>query len=223
MNKVAIVVLSGGLDSTTCAYIAKNKGFDIVALHFNYGQKTLNKELETFRAICDVLDIETKKRYEIDLPFFTKIGCSALTDKDIDVPIDGLDDNIPITYVPFRNGIFLSIATALAIKYNSFDIFIGVVSEDGSGYPDCTKEFIKNQQNCINEGANTKHHITIQTPLIDKTKEQIVHIAKDLSVAISKTWSCYKDEFEACGVCDSCRLRLNGFNLAGETDPIDYE
>ena len=217
----AVVILSGGMDSTTTAYIAKNQGYEVIAVHFNYGQRTEKKELKSFENICKELEIT--KKYVIDLDFFTQIGASALTDKNISVPIDGLEDGIPVTYVPFRNGIFLSIATSIAEKENANAMFIGVVEEDSSGYPDCRENFIQSMQNSINLGTKDETQIEIKTPLIHLKKEDIVQKAIEEGVKLNLTWSCYQNENKACGVCDSCRLRLKGFEKAGIKDPIDYE
>ena len=216
----AVVVLSGGMDSTLSTFIAKQKNYEIIALHFNYHQRTQNKELKAFREICDYLKIDN--RYEIDLDFFSHIGASALTDKNIKVPTDGLKPRVPITYVPFRNGIFLSIASAIAEKENAKAIFIGVVEEDSSGYPDCTNSFISKMQSAINEGTKKQTNIKIFTPLIHLKKEDIVKEALKLNVPLELTWSCYQNEDKACGVCDSCRLRLKGFEKAGVKDKIEY-
>ena len=220
-NKKALCILSGGMDSTLSAYMAKNEGYELVALHFNYGQRTQNKELEAFRAICEDLNITHK--YEIDIPFFTQIGASALTDTSIDVPIDGVKPGVPITYVPFRNGIFLSIAAAIAEKEEATALFIGVVEEDSSGYPDCTDTFIDKMTQAINQGTKKTTHIEIKTPLVHLMKSDIVKKSLELNVPLHHTWSCYKEEKEACGVCDSCRLRLNGFKGANAVDPISYK
>ncbi|WP_044416366.1 7-cyano-7-deazaguanine synthase QueC [Halarcobacter anaerophilus] len=221
MSKKAVCILSGGMDSTLASYIAKDEGYDIIAVHFNYGQRTQNKELESFRNICKDLEIEQK--YEIDIPFFTQIGASALTDKSIDVPTQGVKPGVPITYVPFRNGIFLSIATAIAEKEEAQALFIGVVEEDSSGYPDCTDPFIKKMTSAINEGTKESTKLEIKTPLVKLMKSDIVKKALELNVPLEHTWSCYKEEEEACGVCDSCRLRLNGFKEANAVDPIPYK
>lgn len=220
-NKKAICILSGGMDSTLASYIAKNDGYEIIAVHFNYGQRTEKRELEAFRNICD--DLEINEKYEIDIPFFTQIGASALTDKDIDVPTGGVEAGVPITYVPFRNGIFLSITAAIAEKEEATAMYIGVVQEDSSGYPDCTDKFIADITKAINQGTKESTNIEIKTPLVHLSKAQIVSKAIELDVPLEHTWSCYKEEDEACGLCDSCRLRLNGFNLANTKDPIPYK
>ncbi len=220
-TKKAICILSGGMDSTLASYIAKNDGYEIIAVHFNYGQRTEKRELQAFRNICE--DLKISEKYEIDIPFFTQIGASALTDDSIDIPIDGVEEGVPVTYVPFRNGIFLSITAAIAEKENAEAMYIGVVQEDSSGYPDCTDEFIANITKAINEGTKDSTKIEIKTPLVHLTKSQIVTKALELNVPLKHTWSCYKEEDEACGVCDSCRLRLNGFKLANTTDPIPYK
>lgn len=219
--KKAVVILSGGMDSSTCAYIAKKSGYEIIALHLNYKQKTQARELKAFQDICDSLDVS--KRYEIDVDFFAQIGASALTDNNIAVPVDGIKPGVPVTYVPFRNGIFISIATAIAEKEDAVALFIGVVEEDSSGYPDCTDSFISKMSSAINEGTKKETKLEIVTPLVKLKKEEIVSLAVSLGVPLELTWSCYKNENKACGVCDSCRLRLKGFEMAGIQDKIFYE
>ena len=221
LTKKAICILSGGMDSTLASYLAKKDGYEIIAVHFNYGQRTQNRELKAFRDICD--DLGILEKYEIDIPFFTQIGASALTDMSIDVPTGGIEAGVPITYVPFRNGIFLSITAAIAEKEGATAMYIGVVQEDSSGYPDCTDSFISDMTKAINQGTKEETKIEILTPLVHLSKAQIVQEAVKLNVPLEHTWSCYKEESEACGVCDSCRLRLNGFKLAGVTDPIKYK
>ncbi len=221
MNKKAVCIISGGMDSALAATIAKNEGYEIIALHFNYNQKTQDKELECFNLIAN--DLEVKDKYIIDLDFFKQIGATALIGDEFDVPIDGIKPGIPITYVPFRNGIFLSIAAALAQKHNAQAIFIGVVEEDSSGYPDCRESFIKSMQNSINLGLRDDTNIEIKTPLIHLSKADIVKKALNLGVKLEHTWSCYKNSDKACGLCDSCRLRLKGFKEAGVKDLIEYE
>ncbi|MDP3466148.1 MAG: 7-cyano-7-deazaguanine synthase QueC [Sulfuricurvum sp.] len=216
----ALCIMSGGMDSTLVAYIMKSRGYEIIALHFNYGQRTLTKELEAFRAICT--DVGVSEKYEIDLDFFKTIGASALTDHTIDVPIGGVEAGVPITYVPFRNGIFLSIATAIAEKERCEVIAIGVVEEDSSGYPDCRDTFIQSFQQSANLGTKETTHISIEMPLVHLQKSQIVQESLRLGAPLHLTWSCYQSDDKACGVCDSCRLRLRGFERAGIKDPIEY-
>jgi len=220
MKKIAVCIISGGMDSALSATIAKSSGYDIIGVHFNYGQRTQDRELESFRGV--IRELGVIKDYEIDLDFFSQIGASALTDSSISVPIGGLEDGVPITYVPFRNGIFLSIASAIAEKHSASAIYIGVVEEDSSGYPDCRASYISSMQNAINLGTKDETKIEIKMPLVDMKKSQIVEKSIELKVPLELTWSCYQSEDRACGVCDSCRLRLNGFKEAGAKDPIRY-
>jgi 7-cyano-7-deazaguanine synthase len=220
MKKIAVCIISGGMDSALSAKIAQKEGYEIVALHFNYGQRTKTKELNCFRKVAD--SVVAVKQYEIDLPFFEAIGASALTDKSINVPTGGIEEGVPITYVPFRNGIFLSIASAVAEKHGAEALFIGVVEEDSSGYPDCRESYINQMQKAINLGTKDETNLSIKMPLVALKKSQIVTQSKALGVPLENTWSCYKEEDKACGVCDSCRLRLKGFAEAGYVDPIAY-
>jgi len=163
------------------------------------------------------------ERYEIELPFFTQIGASALTDPSIEVPTGGIEPGVPVTYVPFRNGIFLSIAAAIAEKHGADAIVIGVVEEDSSGYPDCRENYIKAMERAINLGTKEETSIEIKMPLVHLRKSQIVSTALEIGVNLGHTWSCYREEKEACGLCDSCRLRLEGFRQAGVEDPVPYQ
>nr|MCH9739873.1 7-cyano-7-deazaguanine synthase QueC [Campylobacterota bacterium] len=213
MSKKAVCIISGGMDSALSAKIAKNEGYEVIALHFNYGQRTEKKELESFRKIASKLDVIDS--YEIDLDFFKQIGASALTDSSLDVPTGGVEAGVPITYVPFRNGIFISIATAIAEKHGAEALFIGVVEEDSSGYPDCRESYIDAMESAINLGTKDETALSIKMPLVHMNKEQIVQKSLALNVPLEDTWSCYKQEDKACGLCDSCRLRLKGFEKAG--------
>ncbi len=221
MKKRAVCIMSGGMDSTLSAYLMRDAGYDIIAVHFNYGQNTQTKELECFENIVKELNVTNK--YVLDLDFFQQLGASALTDKSIEVPTTGLQEGVPVTYVPFRNGIFLSMAAAIAEKEGASVISIGVVEEDSSGYPDCREAYIEAMQKAINLGTKDETNIEIKMPLVHLKKSQIVKEALQHNVALELTWSCYKNEQKACGVCDSCRLRLNGFEQAGVKDPIAYE
>jgi len=221
LTKKAVCIISGGMDSALSSAVAKQDGFEIIALHFNYGQRTEKKELECFRLLAK--EFQAIKTYEIDLPFFTQIGASALTDSSIDVPTDGIKEGVPITYVPFRNGIFLSIATAVAEKEGASAIYIGVVEEDSSGYPDCRESYMEAMERAINLGTKDETKLKIKRPLVNMKKSQIVQKSLELGVKLEYTWSCYKEEDKACGVCDSCRFRLKGFEEAGVKDPIVYK
>jgi len=221
MKKKAVCIISGGMDSALSAKIAQEEGYEIIALHFNYGQRTEAKELTCFREVAQ--DVEASEVYEVDLPFFEQIGASALTDKRIEVPTGGIEEGVPVTYVPFRNGIFLSIAASVAEKHGAEALFIGVVEEDSSGYPDCRESYIEQMQKAINIGTKDETHLTIKMPLVAMNKSEIVQKSLEMEVPLASTWSCYKSEKKACGVCDSCRLRLRGFERAGVKDPIEYQ
>ena len=222
----AVVLLSGGLDSATALAIAKDEGFEPYALSFSYGQRH-GRELECATAVARSLGAADHRVAKIDLRLF---GGSALTD-DIDVPKRGLDEigtGIPVTYVPARNTIFLSFALAWAEVLGSSDIHIGVNALDYSGYPDCRPEYIAAFERMANlatkAGVEGRMRLTIHTPLIALTKGQIIRRGLELGVDYSLTSSCYdpSPEGEACGGCDSCRLRLKGFAEAGVPDPIRY-
>ncbi|AQW85292.1 7-cyano-7-deazaguanine synthase [Campylobacter pinnipediorum subsp. caledonicus] len=219
--KKAVCIMSGGMDSTLCAVLAKKQGYDIVALHFDYNQRTMSREKRAFKEICDKIGVV--KKVELDVSFISDIGANALTDLSMDIRKDGVADDVPNTYVPFRNGIFISIAAALAEKEGAEALFIGVVEEDSSGYPDCSDEFIKSINDAINKGTKDSTNIKIHMPLVHLSKADIVKSSLQNNSPLELTWSCYENEDEACGLCDSCRLRLNGFELAGAKDPIRYK
>jgi len=219
--KKALCIISGGMDSTLCAYLAKKQGFELIALHFDYKQRTQSKEKSCFKQICKALGIE--KSYIFNTDFLATIGNNSLTDTSLPIPKNSLNKNeIPNSYVPFRNGIFLSIAASLAEKELCEAIFIGVVDEDGSGYPDCTKEFIKKAEAFINEGRANKIKTKLKAPLLGLHKADIVRLAIKENVPLELTWSCYEREDKACGLCDSCLLRLKAFEKAGFKDKIPY-
>lgn len=226
--KKAVILLSGGLDSSTCVAIAQDQGFETYGLSFHYGQRD-TRELDAARAVAAAMAIRRHEVIDIDLRAF---GGSALTD-DIDVPKGRssaeMEDEIPVTYVPARNTIFLSFALAYAETLEANDIFIGVNALDYSGYPDCRPEYIAAFQNmarlATKIGVEGDVGVKINTPLIDMTKAEIIKTGLELGVDYSLTTSCY-DPSEAgiaCGQCDSCLLRLKGFSEAGSSDPIRYQ
>ena len=226
--KKAVVLLSGGLDSSTCVAIAKDRGFEVYGLSFSYGQRD-NHELNAARKVAKSMNINRHEIIDIDLRAF---GGSALTD-DIDVPKgrseEEIDDEIPVTYVPARNTIFLSFALAFAETIESYDIFIGVNALDYSGYPDCRPEYITSFQEmarlATKIGVEGDDGVRINTPLIDMTKAEIIKTGLSLGVDYSMTTSCYDpaQDGSACGECDSCLLRLKGFKEASGIDPIRYK
>jgi 7-cyano-7-deazaguanine synthase len=215
-----VSILSGGMDSTLACARMRAEGHEVIAVHFDYKQRTESKEREAFHAVCDHYGID--RRYVIPLDFFKTIGASALTDEAIGVPKGAPGAGVPITYVPFRNGIFLALAAAIAEKEEAEAIVIGAVEEDSSGYPDCRESFLNAMQEAINHGTKEQTHITLLAPLVHLKKEQIVTEAARLKVPMHLTWSCYEQSEAACGECESCHLRLKGFKKAGLNDPIAY-
>jgi len=209
------------MDSSVTAAIAAID-HALCFLHVNYGQRTQNKEEQAFNALCDYF--QPVKKLVIDISYLEKIGGSALIDRSIDVPVGNqvYQQKVPVTYVPFRNAHFLAMAVSWAEVIGASKIYIGAVEEDSSGYPDCREEFYTAFQSAIDKGTK-EGCIKIVTPLIHKTKAEIVKIGNHLGVPFQLTWSCYKEEDEACGVCDSCRLRLKGFEEAGLKDPLPYK
>ncbi|MDR2400654.1 MAG: 7-cyano-7-deazaguanine synthase QueC [Deferribacteraceae bacterium] len=216
----AVVVLSGGLDSAVALAFANNAGYQVSALHVNYGQRTELKELNSFNLICGHFGVF--ERLVADIGYLKAIGGSSLTDGNIPIEKGGVDPSrIPSTYVPFRNTHLLSIAVSWAEVKGASKIFIGAVEEDSSGYPDCRKGYFE-KFNELLAVALVQKKVTVETPLIDLNKGDIVKLGIKLGVPFELTWSCYGESEEACGVCDSCRLRLNGFKAAGVADPIRY-
>lgn len=219
----AVVVLSGGMDSTVCAALAaKDHGPDAVAaLHVDYGQRTEARERKAFEAICDRLGIS--RRLVVRNQALSQIGGSALTDSQIAVPEAGAEigSHVPITYVPFRNAHFLSVAVSWAEVLGAENIYIGAVQQDSSGYPDCRPEYYDAFNEVIRRGTK-EGNIRISTPLIALTKAEIVQLGLELAAPFDLTWSCYSREDSACGACESCVLRLRAFTAAGSVDPIPY-
>lgn len=217
----AIVALSGGMDSCVTAAIAL-QNFEVAAAHFNYGQRTQARELKAFNDVCDFFKIE--KRLVIDFSHFAKIGSSSLTDNKIEVTKADLGNKeIPTSYVPFRNANILSACVSWAEVLNAKAVFIGAVYEDASGYPDCRPEFYSAFEKMIDIGTKPETKIEILTPIIRMTKAEIIKKGVELSAPLHLTWSCYQNEDEACGVCDSCAFRLRGFQQAGIDDRIPYK
>ena len=220
-KNIAVAALSGGMDSCVTAAIAR-QNFELALLHINYGQRTEKRELQAFNDIADFYNV--KKRLIIDYSHLAEIGGSSLTDYSKEVTrADLANKNIPSSYVPFRNANILSACTSWAEVIKAERIYIGAVYEDSSGYPDCRPEFFKAFEEVINIGTKPNTNIKIKTPLINFSKSEIVKKGIELGAPLHLTWSCYKNEDEACGECDSCALRLRGFQQAGIEDPIKYK
>ncbi|MCG2575703.1 7-cyano-7-deazaguanine synthase QueC [Dechloromonas sp. XY25] len=223
MMKPAVVLLSGGLDSATCLAIARSQGFDAYCLSFDYGQRH-NAELKAAERVVQALGAREHRVLSLGLAQF---GGSALTDTSIAVPTEGVQPGIPVTYVPARNTIMLSLALAWAEVLGSMDIFVGVNAVDYSGYPDCRPEYIaafEKMANLATKFGVEGHKLTIHAPLIDLSKADIIRTGTALGVDYGLTVSCYQADSEgrACGACDSCRLRAEGFAAAGVADPTLY-
>ncbi|MGD8192400.1 7-cyano-7-deazaguanine synthase QueC [Brevibacillus ginsengisoli] len=221
-KKKAVVVLSGGLDSTTCMGIAKEAGYELYPLTFDYGQLH-NREVEQAKQIASFFEVPAHKI--VNMGFLREIGGSALTDDSVEVPTDGVEDGIPSTYVPARNLIFLSLATAYAEVIGAEKIYVGVSAVDFSGYPDCRPAFIESMNETINLATRVGSEgtdLVIEAPLQHLSKQQTIELGLSLGVPYHLTTSCYQGGDEACGVCDSCRLRIKGFKEAGAKDPIAY-
>jgi len=210
------------MDSSTLAYLAKSDGYDICALHLNYGQRTERKELASAKKIASLLKADAF--IEISLDYFTKFGASSLTDNNVAVEeFDPARAHVPNTYVPFRNANLLSIATSFAEAKGAEAIYIGVQSLDYSGYPDCRPQFIEAFQRVIDLGTKDTTQITLKTPFIHMTKTDILRVGMKLGVPYEDTWSCYRNEGKACGSCGSCHFRKEAFAAVGMKDPIPYE
>jgi len=220
-KEIVVVAVSGGMDSCVTAALA-NEDYELAFAHINYGQITEQRELKAFNDIADFYKVT--KRLVIDYTHLSKIGGSSLTDKNIEVSKADLSNKeIPSSYVPFRNANILSACTSWAEVLNAGAIFIGAVDEDSSGYPDCRPEFFKAFEKVIETGTKPLTNIRIVTPVIHFSKAEIVKKGIELKAPLELTWSCYQNEDEACGICDSCALRLKGFQAAGIEDPIAYK
>jgi 7-cyano-7-deazaguanine synthase len=218
----AVVCLSGGMDSAVCAALAA-RDYEAYALHFSYGQRTAGREFKSASQIAEALHFQDFLRLTIDI--FRRIGGSALTDTGIAVPQapahEPIGQSVPVTYVPFRNAHFLSAAVSWAEVLGARRIFIGAVEQDSSGYPDCRPAYYEAFQQVIRTGTRDGE-IRVETPLIRMRKREIVGLGLELEAPFHLTWSCYSGEEIACGVCESCVLRLRAFREAGIEDPIPY-
>jgi 7-cyano-7-deazaguanine synthase len=215
----AVVLLSGGMDSCVCAALA-TRDHDVAAVHVSYGQRTEGREQRAFAGICDRLGITDRLVVRSDA--LRAIGGSALTDERIAVPEShAIGQDVPVTYVPFRNAHFLSVAVSWAEVLGAEKIYIGAVEQDSSGYPDCRPEYYR-AFNAVIKAGTKEGRIEIVTPLIAMRKAEIVKLGLELGAPLDLTWSCYSREDRGCGVCDSCVLRLRAFQAAGVADPIPY-
>ncbi|MDH3267769.1 MAG: 7-cyano-7-deazaguanine synthase QueC [Ignavibacteria bacterium] len=227
-KEMAVVAVSGGMDSCVTASIA-NKNFELAFAHINYGQRTEKRELKAFYDIADYFGV--KERLVVDYSHLSKIGGSSLTDKNIEISIANLSSKrnlpagrqVPTSYVPFRNAKILSACVSWAEVLNATAVFIGAVYEDSSGYPDCRPEFFSAFEKMVDLGTKPETKIKIETPIIQLSKAEIIKQGIELNAPLHLTWSCYQNEDEACGVCDSCALRLRGFQKAGIEDRIPYK
>ena len=214
-----MVLLSGGMDSCVCAALAA-RDYDAAAVHVSYSQRTEERERESFLGVCDALGI--RDRLVIRNEAFRLIGGSALTDRRIAVPESHtLGKEIPVTYVPFRNAHFLAVAVSWAEVLGAEKVYVGAVEQDSSGYPDCRPAYYQ-AYNAVIRAGTKEGRIEVITPLIAMRKHEIVRLGLELGAPFHLTWSCYSREDRACGVCDSCVLRLRAFREAGAQDPIPY-
>ena len=220
MSELAVVLVSGGMDSLAVAAIANEECKNLAFLHLNYGQKTQKKEEECFEKICNFYQVKDKKIVNMD--FLSQIGGSSLTDQNINVSdYKGDSDEIPSSYVPFRNTHILALATSWAEVIGATKIYIGANVEDSPGYPDCRPEYYEAFNQLIKKGTKDGN-IEVLTPIIHMKKAEVVKLLLDKNAPIESSWSCYAREDKACGKCDSCALRLRGFQEANTIDPIEY-
>ncbi len=221
-NSLAIVLVSGGMDSLVCAAHANENHSRLAFLHIQYGQNTASKEYECFSKIADYYHVPNDLRLVVNLETLQKIGGSSLTDKSIQVSkFEGDSDIIPSSYVPFRNAHILSTAVSWAEVLHATKIYIGANEEDSPGYPDCRPAYYEAFNTLIKVGTKNQD-IEIHTPVISLNKTEIIEWANKLKAPLQLTWSCYAQNDKACGVCDSCALRLRAFKKLGQQDPIEY-
>lgn len=219
----AVVLVSGGMDSCVTLAEAVHRGLEPALMHVQYGQRTQSRERRAFDAVADHFKVPLPHRLVVDISHLAAMGGSSLTDAREEVEDGHLDaPGVPRTYVPFRNGNLLAMAGSWAEVLGAQSIWLGVVEEDGSGYPDCRGEFIRAMEMALRLGTAALDTLEIQTPLIGLDKAGIVRRGQELGAPFHLTWSCYRGEDRACGTCDSCLLRLRGFQRAGMMDPIPY-
>jgi len=220
-NKSAVILVSGGMDSATAVYEAIEQGYEPCFLHTSYGQRTENKEYECAESLAE--EVDAADFLHIETEHLAQIGESSLTDDEMDVADADLDsDEIPTSYVPFRNSNLLSMATSYAEATDSSALFIGAHAEDFSGYPDCRPEFFEAFQKVIDVGTKPETEIELKAPFVEWSKTEIAERGIELDVPYEITWSCYRHDEPACGTCDACAFRLEAFRNAGMRDPIEY-
>jgi 7-cyano-7-deazaguanine synthase len=221
-DPIAVVLASGGMDSCVTTAIASTENRKLALLHVSYGQLTERRERRAFNDVADFYGVD--RRLDVSIEHLAKIGGSSLTDKKIEVTEADLDNKeIPTSYVPFRNANMLAIAVSWAEVIGANAVYIGAVAEDSSGYPDCRAEFYEAFQKTIDTGTKPNTCIELRTPIIHLTKAEIVKKGIELGAPLHLSWSCYRSEDLPCGTCDSCALRLRGFEKAGIKDPVRYK
>ncbi len=223
MKQLAVVLLSGGLDSCVTAAVAR-RNLDLALFFLDYGQRTNARERSAFLEIADYYGVPERRRLAAGTDVLRQVGGSALTDRNVPVPdADVVRNEVPATYVPFRNALLLSFGVSWAESIGASSVYLGAVEEDSSGYPDCTQAFCDAFARAVDSGTRPESHIRIVTPVIHLRKHQIVRLGVELGAPLHLTWSCYRNSDRACGRCDSCILRLKAFETAGIPDPIQCE
>jgi 7-cyano-7-deazaguanine synthase len=221
MSEKAVILVSGGMDSATAVYEAMDRGYDPLFLHTSYGQRTETKERECAEALAE--EVDAADFLHVETGHLAQIGASSLTDDDIEVEeADMESEEIPTSYVPFRNANLLSMATSYAEAQGASAIFIGAHSEDFAGYPDCRPAFFDAFQQVVDVGTKPETEISLEAPFVEWSKTDIAERGLELGVPYEHTWSCYRADAPACGTCDSCAFRLQAFQQAGVSDPIAY-
>ena len=221
MTDRAVILVSGGMDSATAVYEAMERGYDPYFLHTSYGQRTEHKERQCAEALAE--EVDAADVLHVETEHLARIGASSLTDEAIEVSDADLDsEEIPSSYVPFRNANLLSMAVSYAEANDCSAVFIGAHSEDFAGYPDCRPEFFEAFQQVVDVGTKPETEISIEAPFVEWSKTEIAERGLELDVPYELTWSCYRAEAPACGTCDSCAFRLQAFRQAGTSDPIEY-